>query len=138
MKSHTAFSKKVLSEASQIGLTPGQPKILEFLLKYGESDQKTIASNCEIEQATVGSILLRMEHAGLVIRRQKEGNRRSLFVSLTDSGAQAAKQLMDIFDRMEQRATANLSENEKKLLNELLTNICDTMQKSTNQKKVCK
>ena len=71
MKSHALFSRRVLAEISKIGLSSGQPKILDFLLQYGETDQKTIAAYCEIEQATVGSILLRMENAGLVLRRQK-------------------------------------------------------------------
>ena len=66
MKSQALFSRRVLSEISKIGLSSGQPKILDFLLQYGEADQKTIAAHCEIEQTTVGSILLRMESAGLV------------------------------------------------------------------------
>ena len=65
MKSHALFSRKVLSEVSKIGLTAGQPKVLDFLQDRGEADQKTIAAHCEIEPATVGSILLRMERAGL-------------------------------------------------------------------------
>ena len=56
MKSNALFSRMILSEVSKIGLTSGQPKILDFLLQYQEADQKTIAAHCEIEQATVGSI----------------------------------------------------------------------------------
>lgn len=70
MKTHSMLSRGILSEAAKIGLTPGQPKILEFLLAKTEADQKTIAAYCEIEPATVGSILLRMEDAGLVVRRR--------------------------------------------------------------------
>lgn len=57
MKTHSMLSRGILSEAAKIGLTPGQPKILEFLLAKTEADQKTIAAYCEIEPATVGSIL---------------------------------------------------------------------------------
>ena len=90
MKSHGLFSRRVLSQASRIGLSSGQPKVLDFLLQYGEADQKTIAAYCEIEQTTVGSILLRMEASGLVVRAQHEGNRRSLYVALTPKGRAAA------------------------------------------------
>ena len=31
MKTHSMLSRGILSEAAKIGLTPGQPKILEFL-----------------------------------------------------------------------------------------------------------
>ena len=49
MKSNAMLSRRILSGAGKLGLTPGQPKVLEFLLHHGESDQKTIAAYCEIE-----------------------------------------------------------------------------------------
>ena len=64
MKAHTNLSRYILAQASSLSLTPGQPKVLDFLQKAGEADQKTIAAYCEIEPATAGSILLRMEQAG--------------------------------------------------------------------------
>ena len=76
MKTHTILNRQILNCAGKAGLTAGQPKVLEFLSQHGESDQKTIASYCEIEPATVGSILLRMERSGLIVRQQHEGNRR--------------------------------------------------------------
>lgn len=136
MKSNAMLSRRILSEVSRLGLTPGQPKVLDFLLQYNEADQKTIAAYCEIEQTTVGSILLRMENAGLVHRRQKDGNRRSLYVSLTPAGKEKAEKLMDIFRENENTATANLSETEIETLKELLTKLCDTMQSQAKEKKV--
>lgn len=40
MKTHAMFSHKILTQASKIGLTSGQPKVLEFLLTHHEADQK--------------------------------------------------------------------------------------------------
>ena len=128
MKSHAVFARRVLAEVSKLGLTSGQPKILDYLYQHGEADQKTIAAHCEIEPATAGSILLRMESAGLVLRRQKEGNRRSLYVSLTPAGRQAAARLMEIFHQVEGEATAALSQEEAQTLQRLLTRLCDAMQ----------
>ena len=136
IKSNAMLSRRILSEVSRLGLTPGQPKVLDFLLQYNEADQKTIAAYCEIEQTTVGSILLRMENAGLVRRRQKDGNRRSLYVSLTPAGKEKAEKLMDIFRENENTATANLSETEVETLKELLTKLCGTMQSQAKEKKV--
>lgn len=135
MKSHTMVSRKILSEASQIGLTSGQPKVLDFLLKYQEADQKTIAAYCEIEPATVGSILLRMEENGLVTRRQRNGNRRSLYVSLTASGLEAAKKMKVIFQNAEEEAVKGLTEDEIRSLKEILNKLCDTMQTKSEKKK---
>ncbi len=97
MKAHTMLNKEIVERASGEGLSPGQPKILEYLLEFGESNQKAIASYCEIEQATAGSVLLRMESAGLIRRFQKDGNRRSLYVALTPKGLTAARRMEQIF-----------------------------------------
>ena len=91
MKTYLQLNRMVLDRAAALGLSPGQPKILEFLAAQGEHEQKAIAAYCEIEPATVGSILTRMEAAGLVVRRNRPGNRRSLYVSLTPRGAGAGR-----------------------------------------------
>ena len=130
MKSHAMFSRNVLTEAGRMGLSSGQPKVLDFLLQYGEADQKTIAAYCEIEQTTVGSILLRMENAGLILRRQKDGNRRSLYVSLTETGREKAEQVMDIFRNIETEASASLSAQERETLKRLLSKVCAALQES--------
>ena len=69
MKTCLRMKRLVSAQAAPLGLSPGQPKIPEFLAQHGEHEQKDIADCCEIEPATVGSILLRMETAGLVTRR---------------------------------------------------------------------
>ena len=127
MKTNSMFSRRIMAEAGKVGLTPGQPKILDFLLQRREADQKTIASYCEIEQTTVGSILLRMEKAGLILRVQHEGNRRSLYVSLTEKGMQAAQHMADIFKQEEQKATAGLTPEQRGQLAKILETMCDTM-----------
>lgn len=127
MKSHAMVHRRITSRTTAIGLTSGQPKVLDFLLRFQEADQKTIAAYCEIEPATVGSILSRMETSGLVVRRQKDGNRRSLYVSLTEKGTEAAGKLTEIFRSVEDEATARLSEDQRNTLKELLSQMCDTM-----------
>lgn len=136
MKTQSMFSHKILTQASKIGLTSGQPKVLEFLLTHHEADQKTIAAYCEIEQATVGSILLRMEKSGLIIRRNKDGNRRSNFVSLTESGKQAAEKVQEIFHEAESQALAQLSDNEVKAVMQALSKMCDAMQSQSERSKI--
>ena len=135
MKSHAMLSKKVLSEAGKLGLTSGQPKEVDFLLKSQKADQKTIAAYCEIEQATVGSILLRMERAGLVLRWNREGNRRSLYVSLTDKGQKAAEKMMDVFRREEEKAVSGLSTEEVDTLKNILLKLCGSIEQSSKEKR---
>lgn len=124
MKAHTKMHRQIRAQAAELGLTSGQPKILEYLLQYGESNQKTIADYCEIEQATVGSILTRMEASGLIIRSQHEGNRRSLYVKLTLDGQIAAKKMKYIFDHKEAEVCALLTKEEQIQLCYLLEKLC--------------
>lgn len=132
MKSNSLFAKNIMFEANKIGLTSGQPKILYCLLKFKEADQKTIANYCEIEQTTVGSILLGMENAGLIVRKQKEGNRRSLYVSLTDKGLETANKMQAIFDEVEGRVMKKLSNEEIELLKTLLLKVSESLSNNKN------
>lgn len=131
MKAHTMLNQKILSQAATIGLSSGQPKILEYLTEHEGSDQKTIAAYCKIEQATVGSILTRMENAGLIERRQTPGNRRSLYVYMTEKGRDAARKMEPIFTDSDCWAVENLTEEETLQLKSLLDKICIGM--DTNQ-----
>ena len=126
MKAHTCMNRRIRARAADLGLTSGQPKILEYLLQYGESNQKAIADYCEIEQATVGSILTRMETAGLVIRSQHQVNRRSLYVALTPDGHAAAERMERIFTHEETKACAALTAEEQVLLRQLLDKVCSS------------
>ncbi len=78
---------------------------------------------------------MRMEENGLVLRRQKEGNRRSLYVSLTEKGKQSAEKLMDIFNEAENMAVSNMTDEEIKVLKETLCKLCDTIKINNESKK---
>lgn len=123
MKTHVNLNRWILNEAAALGLSSGQPKVLEYLVEYGESNQKAIADYCKIEQATVGSILTRMERDGLIARNQREGNRRSLYVSLTPRGREMGERMAEIFRRADARAAADLSLEEQRALRELLEKV---------------
>ncbi|MDE6102609.1 MAG: MarR family transcriptional regulator [Ruminococcus sp.] len=127
MKSHSVMQRKIYSAAQKMGLTSGQPKILDYLYEHEGSDQKTIAGYCEIEPATLGSILLRMEQKGLIERRQENGNRRSLFVYLTENGKEVCEKMHDIFSQKDKQAVNGLSSSEINELKKILTKICENL-----------
>ena len=123
MKTHTNLNRWILGQAAALGLSPGQPKILECLIARGECNQKAIAADCEIEQTTVGSILSRMERDGLVRRTQREGNRRSLYVSLTPLGRQLGEKMQAVFQQADDMACANLTAEQQRQLEALLETV---------------
>ena len=127
MKAHAMVNQQVLLRAAEIGLTPGQPKILEYLSRHEGSDQKTISAYCEIKPSTTGNILSGMEKKGLIERRQLDGNRRSQYVFLTERGKKAAADMASIFRQTEQRALKGLTGEDKAHLKDLLQQIIRTM-----------
>lgn len=127
MKTHSVMQRCIFNEAQKIGLSSGQPKVLDYLYNCEGSDQKTIAAYCEIEPATLASILLRMEQKGLIERRKKDGNRRSLFVYLTEKGRVVAEQMHAIFEQYDCLASESLSIEETEAVKNLLEKICDNL-----------
>lgn len=128
MKSHLGFRKKVMNTAQNFGLTAGQPKVLEYLDEVGSAEQKSIAKFCEIEPATVGSILSRMEKSGLIVRTREQDNRRSIIVTLTDKGKLSAKQAQLLFDEVESQALKGLSQQQCEDLRDLLRKVYENLQ----------
>ena len=120
MKTNTALMKLILRKASKLSLSKGQPKVLEALTALGEADQTTIAASCDIDNATLGGILERMENKGLIARRMKDGNRRSLFVSLTEEGKKKADEMNRCFKESDAKALSLLNDSERKELSRLL------------------
>ena len=110
LRAQAAMNREIMAQAAALGLSPGQPKVLEYLLGAGESNQKAIALHCEIEPATVGSI-------------------RSLYVTLTAKG-QAAAQAMDrAFATADQKAAADLTQDQLQQLCCALDHVWDALTK---------
>lgn len=134
MKAYAMMHKRVMNEAQKLGLTAGQPKILEYLLTQEGAEQYRIAKHCEIEPATVGSILNRMEASGLVERRRLGTNRRSLYVYLTEKGRKAALEVEGIFAKAESEALEGIGAEEREKMSGILTEVYKNLSKTEEQK----
>ncbi len=94
------------------GLTPGQPKILQYLTGDDGCTQKAIGDGCAIDKSTVTGLLARMEADGLIRREPCAGSRRELRVflnsddvdevALADLSAAERAELADMLDRLAQ------------------------------------
>ena len=73
----------------EIGLSPGQPKVLRCLTWHGTCSQRKLADACEVDPAAICRMLDSMERAGLVRRQPAPGSRREGLVTMTDAGRQA-------------------------------------------------
>jgi len=68
------------------GLTAPQLVIMQFLRKNGKSSPSTIAKQVALSQATVTSILDRLDKAGFTRRDRSTKDKRIVYACLTDEG----------------------------------------------------
>lgn len=127
---HTLCNKKILKQTSTLGLSPGQPKILEFLGYNNGCEQKEIAKACDIEPATVTNLLARMEKVNLIERKQLNGNRRSWHVFLTTEGERVTQKVLKIFDEVRKKAFEGFTMEEQVGTFRLLTKMSDNLSNS--------
>ena len=116
MVNQSLFQKKVLDALSPYKLTAGQPKVLDYLGKHNGCIQKSIATGCQIEPATLTGILSRMEEKKLIIRQIKDGNKRSLYVYLTDEGKRLQEIVNDTFEKVENAFCRLVDQNSNQVI----------------------
>lgn len=127
MFDHLMVQKALLSSVKDTGLTPGQPKILDYLLHHDGAIQKEIAIFCHIEPASLTTILNGMENKGYIERKNIDNNRRSLHVYLTEMGKKYADRLNLEFARIESEALKGFDEKDTQQLYDLLNRVYQNM-----------
>ncbi len=129
MAIQSMIHKELLTALGDTPLSMGQPKILDYLLEHNGSSQKDIAVGCYIEQPTLTALLGRMESGGLVERRTKDHNRRTLYVYLTDEGRKYGNRVKEEFARIEEVAFEGLSGNDKVMAERNINQIFENLKK---------
>ncbi len=123
LENQAMFAKKVFEQLADREISSGQPKILEYLYEHDGSVQKEIALACRIEQATVTSLLSRMEKKGIIERKMQNDNRRYLYVYLTEKGKEEAGCVKKAFDILEGIALKDFTNKEKEQFVEYLMRV---------------
>lgn len=123
MANHMMVQKKLMEQLKDTGLTLGQPKVLDYLKDHDGASQKEIAAGCLIEAGSLTSILNRMEEKGLIDRKMLNGNRRTFHIFMTESGKKNQKLVEETFEKIEETALNNVSEEEQKVFMEIFLRI---------------
>ena len=123
MANHMMVQKKLMEQLKDTGLTLGQPKVLDYLKDHDGASQKEIAAGCLIEAGSLTSILNRMEEKGLIERKMLNGNRRTFHIFITESGKKNQKLVEETFEKIEETALNNVSEEEQKVFMEIFLRI---------------
>ena len=123
MANHMMVQKKLMEQLKDTGLTLGQPKVLDYLKDHDGASQKEIAAGCLIEAGSLTSILNRMEEKGLIERKMLNGNRRTFHIFMTESGKKNQKLVEETFEKIEETALNNVSEEEQHVFMEIFLRI---------------
>ena len=123
MANQMLVQKSLLENTKKIGLTIGQPKVLDYLKDHDGSSQKDIAQGCFLEAGSLTSILNRMEEKGLIERKILNGNRRTFHIFMTEKGKESQKKVDETFSEIEKQALEGISEEEYALFFEVYRKI---------------
>lgn len=97
----------------ELGLSPGQPRVLGYLLRNGACCQRELAEHSEVDPATICRMLDTLEKGGLVSRQTDSRDRRTGQVSLTEKGRQVYLLWQEQCIAMEQVMLQDFTEEEK-------------------------
>jgi DNA-binding MarR family transcriptional regulator len=108
-----AQKNRIRPGMTEIGLSPGQPKVLRYLSQTDCCMQKDIAAALDIEPATVSQILSNMEQDGLVKRSGCAERKRADSVTITEKGMEAYEKWLKLCLAVEKDALNGFSESER-------------------------
>jgi MarR family transcriptional regulator, 2-MHQ and catechol-resistance regulon repressor len=112
------------------GLSLGQFSILETIYHLGPLVQKDIAAKHLSTGANITQLLNKLEEKKFITRVRDSGDKRRLFINLTEKGKKIMKQLIPNLGKKMVSIMSPLSVNEQKqlagLLKKLGTNIPDS------------
>ncbi len=90
--------------ANQTGLTTSQFIILQMVLRGGKVSPSTLARSARLTQATVTSLVDKLERSGFVTRRRDTEDRRRIWIEPTPEGRRAVADSPDLLhDRFRAR-----------------------------------
>jgi MarR family transcriptional regulator for hemolysin len=113
----TEFDRQV----SALGVTRAQWMVLARLARRPGCSQTELAEMMEVERATAGRLLDRLEENGLVRREPDPVDRRVKRVFPTPSAATAQAKIRGVADKIVAEATIDLSDDQRETLMDLMT-----------------
>ena len=134
MKLKRVHRKRCHDEFRKCDISKGQPKILNYLAENDGSIQKDIARNCNIEPATVTSILSTMEKAGFIERRLNTSDRRIINVYLTEKGKITQKNSQRAICEIEKECFRDFTQEEKEQAKSFFERMYNNLSKGEEEK----
>ena len=99
---------------SPLGLTLGEFRVLRVLSESGPTPMVDLAKEQMITQAAMTSIVDQLEELKLIERTRNETDRRVIKVGITTRGQEEVKKGLRLYRKFIEKATQNLTSNEKR------------------------
>lgn len=115
----TVFDRRV----RRLGLTRAQWLVLTRLHRRPGASQSELADMMEVEKASAGRMIDRLETKGWVVRRAQKGDRRVNRIYLTPEAEKVHKRMWRIAEATVDDALASLSDRETMQLMKLLARV---------------
>jgi MarR family transcriptional regulator, transcriptional regulator for hemolysin len=115
----TAFDRRV----RKLGITRAQWLVLTRLHRHPGASQSELADMMEVERASAGRMIDRLEANGWVERRAQNGDRRVKRVYLTAEAERVHRRIWRVAEETVDDALADLSAREAAQLRALLTRV---------------
>lgn len=110
-------------ETQKLGISHGQFQFLDSLYDEDHVSQEEMASWHSLNQSTITRGLKKLESKELISRVPDENNRRKNIVVLTEKGKKFTKHIREINKEYDKLLESVLSNDEKELLKEKLTDM---------------
>ena len=119
----TAFDRRV----RKLGITRAQWLVLTRVHRHPGASQSELAEMMEVERASAGRIIDRLEANGWVERRALDGDRRVKRIFLTPEAERVHRRIWRVAEENVAEALADLSAQEGAQLRDLLTRVKKTL-----------
>ncbi|WP_068307805.1 MULTISPECIES: MarR family winged helix-turn-helix transcriptional regulator [Kordiimonas] len=111
----------------QSGLTAPQLVVMMAIRKEGRASPSTVAREVALSQATITSILDRLEKAGLVRRERSESDKRIVYACLTADGQKRLEEAPELLQAGFLRRYRTLEDWERTMLVSSLQRVASMM-----------
>lgn len=95
-------------------------KILSILTLQENITQSCLGEVCDMDRPAVSRIVNKMEKENLVARNFKQGNKKNLYITLTEKGKALAQKIHKKMEQLKTKFFGEIHEKDKNSLNDLL------------------
>ncbi|MDI6601803.1 MAG: MarR family transcriptional regulator [Thermoanaerobacteraceae bacterium] len=112
----TWFHDLARESLNELGITPGQYKLLHIIKKSQPCKMSELGDNIHVSYGSTTVMVNKLVEMGLIERMDYPKDRRVIYIKLTESGASLIDEHQKVFNEILDRRLAKLTEEEQKIL----------------------